>query len=92
MFELLSTAIVQASACHPGCAHDILPVLTEKLGDLKVSKAARELCQALTDVLGLNFVALRLCQAAKTHRSPKVGVLAQVPTVRNNRVATPSQY
>ncbi|EGD82847.1 hypothetical protein PTSG_03479 [Salpingoeca rosetta] len=71
--EALSAAASKASPSCPDRAVDmIVPPLVDKLADVKLRAPASDALLVMCEQLGPNFVVLRMCSHASSHRSPKV--------------------
>ena len=71
--ETLKAAVVATKPSFPAaCAHDAIPGLVPKMGDIKVKAALDDALTALAQHVGVNFVALRVMKEARAQKSPKV--------------------
>lgn len=72
-FTILNSVVCATKPSFPAaCAHEAIPGLVNKLGDIKVKAALDDVLTTLAQHVGVNFVALRVMKEARGHRSPKV--------------------
>lgn len=72
-FTIVNSVVCATKPSFPAaCAHEAIPGLVNKLGDIKVKAALDDVLTALAQHVGVNFVALRVMKEARGHRSPKV--------------------
>eukprot|EP00051_Salpingoeca_urceolata_P019401 m.283246 g.283246 ORF g.283246 m.283246 type:complete len:2080 (+) comp19412_c0_seq6:220-6459(+) len=65
-------AVAAKIALPDRCVHSVVPPLTEKLGDIKLKQPIANALTAFCESVGVNYVSLRVCQAAQAARNPKV--------------------
>ncbi|KAI0221669.1 hypothetical protein L0F63_000494 [Massospora cicadina] len=72
MFKVVEVLATRCSNFSTGCAALAIPPLVDKLGDIKLKKAAMEALDAIIERLSLRFVLAQSCPLIAAQKSPKV--------------------